>query len=100
VAERALREASEGTLESVWAEVRHLRQRIDDLDTQYQQVAQAVASGQAPPGELEGVGPLAITVARALSRTAARYPRAASLARGVLGIAIGLRRKLGGPRGS
>ena len=98
-AEAALREAAEGTLDAIWAEQRSLRRRLEDLTAQYEEMAARISRGEVPAGEpAADVGPLAMTVARALSRTAARFPGPARVARGVLGPTINARRKLAGRR--
>ncbi len=94
-AEAALRAAAEGMLDSLWSELRHLRQRLDELTHRYEEMAAGIGGEQSPLGGPEQeVGPMAMTVARVLSRTAARFPAAASVARAALGGMIRVRRKL------
>jgi FkbM family methyltransferase len=98
-AERALREASDGIAGALWANQLHIRQRLDELKVDAEELRSRGGALEQGRGAEPAPGPLAMSVARVLARTATRFPRAASIARVAVRGAIKLRRSLARARG-
>lgn len=93
VAELVLRESCQATVRSLWDEKRRLSEKIEELTYRLQRT-QASSASPLP----QDVGPLALSLARVISRMGVRHPRLSFLPKLLVRTAIKIRRLLASPR--